>query len=91
MQDFIIEVCDADNGVSRFFGTCDAALNYISGGDISRLAGEVDNVTPERIGTEWRWRVIVKAKVYEEDSILSVFNGLPDELYYVSGHELINQ
>lgn len=48
-------------------------------------------MTPDRIGTEWRWRVIVKAKVFDKDSVLSVFNGLPDELYYVSGHKLINQ
>lgn len=82
-------VRNTSNNAIMYFSTVEKALAFLSRDGRCELAGEVAECTEERIGTEYEWKVIIKHEAPAPDSIMSFFGGSEDEVYMVSGHDIL--
>lgn len=82
-------VRNISNNAVKYFSTIDKALAYLSRDGRCELSGEVAECTEDRIGTEHEWKVIIKHENPASDSIFALFGGIEDEVYMVSGHDII--
>lgn len=82
-------VRNASTNAIKYFSTIEKALAYLSRDGRCELTGEVSECTEERIGTEYEWKVIIKHEAPASDSIAAFFGEPEDEVYMVSGHDIL--
>lgn len=76
---------------SLYFATLQDAIHYLTNGKKTREYTCEVPLTGEYIGTEYEYKVTVKAEPYEEGSLFAEILPQPkDEVYLISGHDLIN-
>lgn len=82
-------VRNASNNAVKYFSTIEKAIAYMTRNGRHELTGEVSELTEERIGTEYEWKVTIKHEAPADDSIFACFGEPEDEVYMVSGHDII--